>query len=123
MIKRRLILIISVPFFLQFPSVGAAQADRRATDTEQSTLLSILLKNPVIHAALQEAVDAGEKCETKIVSATKPPQFEDGTTFDFEVAINCSPRRERLFVRMIKITGTSFSGTLDNLMILIKRAG
>jgi hypothetical protein len=123
MINRCLILIVSVAFFLQLPSVGAAQSDRRATDTEQSTLLRILLKNPVIHAALQEALDAGEKCETKIVSATKPPQFEDGTTFNFEAAINCSPRRERSFVRMIKITGTSFSGILDNLMILIQRAG
>jgi hypothetical protein len=121
--KRCLILIISVPFFLQFLSVSAAQADRRATDVEQRTLLRILLKNPVIHAALQEAADAGEECETKIVSATKPPQFEDGTTFDFEAVINCSTRREKLFVRIIKITGTSFSGLLDNLMILIKRAG
>jgi hypothetical protein len=116
--------LISVVGLALFPMVAAAQAERTATESERSALLSVLLKNPVIHAAVREGIDAGEKSQAKIVSATKPPQFEDGTVFDFEAQINCAPSGEKLFVRMIKVSGTSFRDAgLNNLSILIQRAG
>ena len=90
-------------------------------------ILETLSKNPVVTATLKQAIDAGEKCKAPVLSATKPPQFEDGTTFDFTETIDCVAvhgENKGLIVRMIKITGRYFGpAAVDPLTIKITRAG
>ena len=108
-------------------SAQVLAADLPANQFQLKTILSTLSKNPIINAAVKQATDAGEKCKYPIISATKPPQFEDGTTFDFTDTIDCvgvGGENNGLVVRTITVIGRYFGpAAVDPLTIKITRAG
>jgi hypothetical protein len=123
--KSLLVLTVACTLFSSAFTPNAAEVDRPVTQPEKKVLLDILSSNAVIRAARAEAIDAGEKCKSTVISATKPPQFEDGTVFQFEASISCLNPREKQVVRIIGIRGrawrTANGGGIDPLIIKIER--
>ena len=73
---------------------------------------------------MKQATDKHERCKAPAISATKPPQFEDGTTFDFVEVIDCmatSGENANLIVRKITISGRYFGPRTEALSLRIEQ--
>ena len=103
--------------------VSPAWPKEPANQVQLQMLLKSLLPNTVIRAAVNEATIAGEKCAAPLITATKPDQFEDGTTFDFHETFHCTGRASG---RNIIVNGRAFNcsiscSLIDPLTISISR--
>jgi hypothetical protein len=84
----------------------SAPADEPANQIQLRMILEALSGNPVVQAAVKQASDADEQCNFPLISATKPPAFEDGTAFDFKEVTRCFSRGAG---REITVTGKAFN--------------
>jgi hypothetical protein len=116
----RTALIVVVIGLLSGNVASAGPDDLSIAEPEKVSLLKQVLRNIVVHAALQEAALGGEKCIAKMVSATKPQNAKNEAPIDFDAGINCYLRREKLFVRLIRITGHLSDKEFQNVTIVMQ---
>src|SRR5689334_315471 len=97
-------LLVRLLFFFAVISGPVLGGNLPADYLQLGIIVKAVEANPLVASALKQATDAGESCKAPVILATKPPQFENNTVFEYTETILCVPHGERKARRRITVT-------------------